>query len=290
MRAASRVDFGPKPETSTCGGRSGRPLVLRGRGLPERASVAAGAGGDMLAAWQRRLGGGRTLVEARFRPAGRGWGPVASLGTSTVAARLVTAVAQNGRAYVAWASQNISESTGVSSSTRVAVRPAGARAFRPAQALEQVRASGSFVPFAGPTLALAGTGAYVAWTGRDGNWRVRFAATDARARFGSPQTLSPAGVDSALGDLSALRDGTAAVTWSSLDSELLVRDVMASVRRPSGPFGPPELVSDDALRRPSIALDAVTRQPTVVWPQRLGPTARVAEITAYTRASSRTGD
>ena len=267
--------------------RFGAPVTLRGSGLPQSPSVAIGAGGDILVAWARRLGEGRTAIEARVRPAGQGWSPVAALGTGTVAGPLTTAVAQNGRAYVAWGTSSISESTGLSADFRVAVRPAGARAFRAAQTLERVRTPVAYMPRLGPVLALAGTNALVAWTGHDGAWRVRVASTDASGRFGGGQSVSPAGSGAVLGDLAALPDGTAAVAWSGLDGEHLVKDVVAAVRPAGGTFGQPEQVSDGALRQPSIALDPTTRRPTVTWPQRLGPVTSVATITAYVRASTR---
>ena len=268
-------------------GSFGAPVTLRGRGLPEGPSAAVGAGGDMLVAWAGRLGNGRTTIEARYRPAGRSWGAVERLGASTVAGPLVTAIAQNGRAYVAWGSQSISESTGLRASFSVAVHPAGARRFRPAHELERITTPVGYLPRLGPVLALAGTGAFVAWTGHDTAWRVRVASTDPTGRFDTPQTVSPAGTDAALGDLAALPDGTAAVAWSGLDDERLVKNTMAAVRGPGAAFGPPELVSDGALRQPSIAIDPTNHRPTVVWPQRLGTTTSVATITAYVRASTR---
>ncbi len=269
------------------GSAFGSPVTLRGRGLPQSPSVAIGAGGDILVAWARRLGEGRTAIEARVRPAGHGWGPVASLGTGSVAGPLTTAVAQNGRAYVAWGSQSISESTGLRADFRVAVRPAGTAGFRAAQTLERVRTPLAYLPRLGPVLALAGTNALVAWTGHDGDWRVRVAATDPRGRFGAAQSVSPVGSGAVLGDLAALPDGTAAVAWSGLDAENLVKDVVAAVRPSGGAFGAPEQVSAGALRQPAIALDPTTRRPTVTWPQRLGAVTSVATITAYVRASTR---
>ena len=264
------------------------PVTLRGSGLPQSASVAIGAGGDILVAWARRVGEGRTAIEARVRPAGRGWGPVSALGAGTVAGPLTTAVAQNGRSYVAWGTQSISESTGLAADVLVAVRPAGTGAFRAAQTLERVRTGVAYLPRLGPVLALAGTNAVIAWTGHDSAWRVRAASTDASGRFGPAQSVSPPESGAVLGDLAALPDGTAAVAWSGLDGENLVRDVAAAVRPAGGVFGAPEQVSTGALRLPSVALDPTTRRPTVTWAQRLGPVTSVATITAYVRASTRT--
>ena len=270
------------------GSSFGAPVTLRGSGRSEAPSVAVGAGGDMLVAWERRLGESRTAIEARFRQAGHGWGPVVTLGSGTVAGPLTTAVAQNGRAYVAWGSQTISESTGLTAASFVAVRPAGGRSFRAAQTLERMKTAVAYLPRLAPVLALAGTNAYVAWTGHDTAWRARVSRTDASGHFSAAQSPSPAGTNVALGGLAALPDGTAAMTWSGLDSENLVKDVVAAVR-PAGAsaFGAPELVSGAALRLPSVALDLTTRQPTVTWAQRVGAVTSVASITAYVRASTR---
>lgn len=265
----------------------GRPETLRGSGRPERPSAAVGASGDMLVAWARRLGGGRTNIEARVRPAGRRWGPVETLGQGSVAGSLTTAVARNGRAYVAWADSGISES-GSGATLHVAVRPAGGFRFRKAVLLERVRTPVAFLPRLGPDIALAGTNALIAWTGWDGTvWRVRVAASNAAGAFGPPQTVSAPGAGASLGDLSALPDGTATVVWSRLDQENLPRNAQASFRPAGGPFGSPEIVSVDALRLPAVALDPTTSRPTAVWPQRMGASTSVSSITAYMRAAIR---
>lgn len=42
------------------------PVAVRGSGRSEAPAVSVGAGGDMLVAWERRLGESRTAIEARF--------------------------------------------------------------------------------------------------------------------------------------------------------------------------------------------------------------------------------
>jgi hypothetical protein len=241
----------------------------------------------MLVAWARRIGGGRTNIEARVRPTGRSWGSVQTLGQGSVAGSLTTAVARNGRAYVAWADSGISES-GSGATLRVAVQPAGASRFRDAALLERVRTPVAFLPRLGPDIALTGTSALVAWTGWDGTaWRVRVAASDVSGVFGPAQTVSAPGAGASLGELASLPDGTAAVAWSRLDQENLPRDVQASYRPAGGPFGSAEIVSVAALRLPAVALDPTTSRPTAVWPQRMGSATSVASITAYMRAAIR---
>ena len=263
------------------------PQTLRGRGYNEKASVAVGQGGDLLVAWERRLGNGRTAIEARYRQAGHSWGSVQVLGQSTVEGPLTTAVAQNGRAYVAWSSLDLNETTGLHATFSVAVRPAGTGAFRAAQTLEKVATPIAYLPPLGPVLALSGTNALVAWTGNDGAWRVRVAQTDSSGGFGGPQTVSPAGSNAVLGDLAALPDGTAAVTWAGLDAENLPHDIWAAVRPRGASFGAPEQVSAADLRVPVVGLDPVSDRPTVAWAERVGPVSSVATITAYVRASTR---
>lgn len=269
------------------GGAFGTPTTLRGTGRNEQPSVSVGQGGDAVVAWQRRLGSGATAVEARFRAAGHGWGAVQRLGTSSVAAPLTTAVAQNGRAYVAWGSQSISDGR-LDARFAVAVKPATVPAFRAAQTLETIRLQlTSFPQRLGPSLALTGIGAVVAWTGHDSAWRVRVSRAGSSGTFGAPQTVSPAGTDTVLGDLSGRLDGTASVVWSDLDAEGLIRDVVSAQAGPGGPFGAPELVSDGALRQPAVAQSPQTGQPTTTWAQRLGTATSVSKITAYVRASTR---
>ena len=266
----------------------GAPITLRGSGRPEAPQVAVGAGGDLLVAWSRRIGEGRTRIEARYLQAGHGWGPVQALGIGSVAGPVTAAVAQNGRAYVAWAPQSISESTGFTARIAVAVQPAGRLRFTAARDLERIATKVTYLPRFAPVLALAGTRAYLAWTGRDATWRVRVAQSRSDGTFGGPVTVSPAGSDALLGDLAALPDGTAAATWSRLGSESLPQDVWAAVHPAGAAFGAPEQVSDGTLRLPAIGIDPVSRRPTVVWPQRLGPQTSVSKITAFVRASART--
>ncbi len=242
-RAAIRVAV-RRPDA----GRFETAVTLRGGGRAERPAVAVGSRGDLLVAWHRRLGSGAVAVEARLRRPGHAWGPVAVLGTSTVASPPTVAVAQNGRAYVAWASQTLTEDR-LDARIAVAVRPAGSHDFRAAQTLERVRAPRSAgTPALGPRLALTRTGAAIAWTGRDATWRVRASSAGASTRFSAAQTVSASGVDAALDDLTALPDGTRTVLWSDLDDEYLTRDVVAAHAAPGMPFGAAEPVSPGVLR------------------------------------------
>ena len=99
-------------------------------------SAAIGSRGDVLVAWDAR-----GKIRTRFRRHGHGFGRAETLRSDpTFFARLRTAVASSGRAYVAWAAQFLSEGGDRGPGfSEVAVRPAGAARFRRAQRLERAR-------------------------------------------------------------------------------------------------------------------------------------------------------
>lgn len=272
--------------------RFGAALTLRGRGTGRRPSIAVGQGGDALVAWERSIGNGRTSIEARYMPAGGSWGPVQVLGQGTVSGPLTTAVMQNGRAYVAWGANDINETTGLTSSTFVAVRPAGARTFGSAVRLERVRTATAYLTLR-PILAVAGAKALIAWTGYEGStWRVRVAAAQSSGAFGAAQTVSDLAASASLGGLALLSGGTAAVALARLDSENLPSRVLAAVR-PAGAaaFGAPEDVGAGTTRSlPLVALNPSTLQPTVAWTQNLGSgTGGAAKLDVRLRTATRAG-
>ncbi|MSW84301.1 MAG: hypothetical protein F2832_06100 [Actinobacteria bacterium] len=265
------------------------PDTLRGRGMNELPSIAVGGRGDIVVAWARRVGEGRTVIEARYRRAGGSWDALERLGEGTARGEVTTAVMQNGRAYVAWQRKTINETTGTSASTWVAVRPSGAGSFRDATRLEAIRTGVSYVGLR-PILAVNGIHALIAWTGRAGTtWRVRVATAGSNGSFSSPETVSDAAVNAQLGGLSLLPDGTAAVSWAQLDFELVPGRALAALR-PAGDsrFLPGELVSSSTRSVPLVALSPLTRQPTVTWTQHMGaPTTSAARLDVRLRASTR---
>ncbi|CAB4881165.1 unannotated protein [freshwater metagenome] len=257
--------------------------------MNERPTASVGGRGDIVVAWARRIGNGRTIVEARYRPAGGSWGPLERLGWGTSRAQLTSAVMQNGRAYVAWQRKTINDGTGTSASTWVAVRPSGARSFRDATRLEAIHTGVSYVGLR-PMLAVASGHALIAWTGLDGAvWRVRVATAETNGSFGAPQSVSDTGVSSQLGGLSLLADGRSAVSWAALDGEYVPERVFAAMRLPGVPtFLPGEEVSTSTRSLPLVALSPTTGEPTVTWTEHLGAAVSgAAQLDVRLRASTR---
>ena len=116
--------------------------------------------------------------QERYSAAAPLFGRVQALASGpTLGARLRTAVAGNGRAYVAWAAQG--------GLYQAAVRTVGSGRFRDAQLLEQRPAS---EPVGGLDLVVDDSyRATVAW----GAIAVRAATTDASATFGAAQEIAP---------------------------------------------------------------------------------------------------
>jgi hypothetical protein len=198
-------------------------------------SAAIGSRGDVLVAWDAR-----GKVRTRFRRRGHGFGRAQTLRSDPAFfARLRTAVASSGRAYVAWAAQFLSEGGERGPAFyAVAVRPAGAARFRRAQRLERIGAERSVGSL---DLGLTGRGnAIVAWASD----RVRAAETGAAARFGPPRVLSTAPLGDDLVDVSTTPRGARLVTWTAAGP--LVQAAFA----PGGAsFGAPEDVGSGALAR-----------------------------------------
>jgi hypothetical protein len=273
------------------GGAFGTPGTLRGQGQPQDPSVAVGAGGDMLVAWQQRIGEGNdgsTIVEARYRPAGRSWSPVVVVGHGNTSSRPQTAVAANGRAYVAWGSAQINESIGQHGSFYVAVWPSGGKTFRAAQKLETVSGHVTGFLMAGPLLALTSTNALIAWTGYDSHWCVRVAQTDSSGRFATPQTVSDPSSDATLNDLSALTGGAAAVAWTTYSAGGEQPQAAATAYRAPGTaaFTAPEAVGNSTSGFPvaTLALDPTTIEPTLLWPVRTTAKLTPTYLLAATRS------
>ena len=259
------------------GGKFGSPVTLRSgaayqaRETARGVSAAVGQGGDMLVAWNRA----RT-VEARYRRVGGRWGRVQRLGTipdSARSARVLTAVAQNGRAYVAWSIAKLAESDPLRL-VGAAIRPADASRFGKAQILEQSK----ILDYEADIdlrlqIARPSAGAVLAWTGWNGpsGFRARLAATNARARFAAPEWVSPPGRRFGVGDLAIGPDGQQVLAMSELDHENLPKGVSA-ILRPSGggSFGTPEEVGAAGSSSQAVAVNPITRQPTIVWSQRTG--------------------
>lgn len=251
------------------GGSFGSPLTLRsGGGYQARSiSAAVGQGGDMLVAWNRAR-----KMEARYRPAGGRWGPVQRLGTIPDFARVLTAVAQNGRAYVAWSVEVFNPDYPLRV-VGAAVRPANAIRFGKAQVLEQSKVLDYQADIhLRLQIARPGAGAVLAWTGWSGpsGFRARVSETNSRAQFAAPGWDSPPGRRFGVGGLAVGTDGQQVLAMSELDDENLPKGLFATQRPPGGSFGPPEEVGGAGSSSQAVAVDPITRRPTVVWSQRTG--------------------
>ena len=124
------------------GGRFGKPSVLVGSGKLADVSVAYGPNGHLLVAFERqaidRAGQpGPRRVQARYRPARQGFGPIDDLGIERGVTDIVSAVAANGRAYVAWRTQDGGIEANRPLEVWAATKPASARRFRAAIAVHR---------------------------------------------------------------------------------------------------------------------------------------------------------
>jgi hypothetical protein len=263
------------------GGNFGTPFQVA-HGAIRSVAVAVGPRGDVLVAWDAR-----GTIRARYRgPSGSGFQPIETIASEpTFFARIQAAVTGGGRCYLAWSAKFLSEGGSQGPVfNEVAVRPAGHR-FRAAQLLERDDPSRPQTPIA---LATSGRDATVAWTGFDGsNARVRVASTDATARFGAPQDVSPAGRDGVVSDLAAA-GGTRLVVWDNGSFD--ANQVFAALAPAGGPFGAAEAVSAAQEARGGRAILAPV--PTVVWTNRPAgshPAGGIAAIQTFAQAATRSG-
>jgi hypothetical protein len=268
------------------GARFGAPLLLA-RDRVRSVSVAVGARGDVLVAWDAR-----GVVRTRLRPAGSTrFGRVQTIRSQPAfGADLRTAVDGRGRAAVAWASQLRTEG-GEAGPVRlqVAVRPVGARAFLPAQLLE--RLDPARAP-RGLDLELDPAGRpVVAWVGHDHEGpRLRVAVADARLRFGVPETVTASARDLALDDLAVGRDGRRLLVWTAFGPGE-ASQVLAAHAAPGAAFGAQEEVSAaQEARRARAVLDPVSGRATVAWSNRpAGSGGPLASIRTVVQAATRAG-
>jgi hypothetical protein len=265
------------------GGSFGAPILLAQERV-RNVSAAVGPQGRVLVAWDA-VGAVRTRLKA-----GAGRSPFAKTDTirsePAFFADLRTAVAPNGRAYVAWGAQFRSEG-GTTGPVffEAAVRPARAARFRLAQLLDRLPEERSANPL---EIALVGNGATVGWTGFDGTAnRVRVAETDAHAVFGAPHDVSP--TDSTLTDIASGPGGQRLVVWTTGTGS--PRSVQAAFAVPGAGFGTPELISGGLEAESAVAaFDPLTSVPTVMWTNRPDGSAHpLAEIRTYAQASTRSG-
>lgn len=234
-------------------GKPWTPPLLQATDRVRSVSTAVSPKGALLLAYDAR-----GTIKARYKPATAPlFRHVQTIQSQpTFFAKLRTAVTTNGRAYIAWAAQFLSEGGDVGDGFyEAAVQPAGATRFRPAQLLEQR-----------PSTEIAGgldlttndaNGATVAW----GSTTVKAATTDAQANFGPPQTIA-AGLEAAI---AGAPDGRALVAYI-VGSE--AEGALMAATSHNGVFGPPEAVTAGHARVPAAAYDAANNRWGLVWSNR----------------------
>jgi hypothetical protein len=230
--------------------------------------------------------GNRRFVYAWTRTAGSRFGPTLTVGRQAGFARVGAAVTDQGRAIVAWGTQDGGEEANRPWTVYAAALAPDARRFGATQTLDP--GAGVERPFGGVALATGPGGrATVAWSAVRGSgaglsFPAMTATSDPTGRFAPAQTLAPSG---AVGGVAVRRrDGAAIVTWANVVGIQQTNQAMAAVR-PAGSatFGAPEAIADpDVADPPTVAFDPVTGRPTAAWPARpngvdpsrgVGPTA-----------------
>ena len=188
------------------GGHFGKPQLISGSADAQQVTAAIGGpvhrteGGafaaDMVVAFPSR--NGRLLASVRGH--GQTWGPVQAVGAAAVgnANDIAINIARNGRIVLAWYHQQLSEGGPLGPGlTHIAVRPAGAHRFTPAQTLE--RDSNASLVSSPVLLSDDGRGLLVAFIAQPGAPVQGVAPSVVKVayghgnRFAPPQTISTAG-------------------------------------------------------------------------------------------------
>jgi hypothetical protein len=255
-------------------GKPFTPPVLQATDRVRSVSIAVSPRGDLLLAWDAR-----GIVRTRYKPARSSLfrHRVTIASEPAFFAKLRTAVTGNGRAYVAWAAQLLTEGGERGDAFyEAAVMPAGATRSRAAQLLERRPASEA----AGGLDLVAddANGATVAW----GATTVKAATTGAAASFGAAQTVAP-GLEAAL---AGAPDGRALVALIADPGDAQDGALQAAAKPATGAFGPPETVTAGPQARvPAAAFDARGNRWGLVWSNR--PSGETAPIRTFLQASLR---
>jgi len=269
--------------TRRAGGSFSRPTVLVGSGRLTSVDVAVGANGDLLVAFTRApIASGRQgqprSVAVRYRRAGHSFGSIQTIGPNEGFADIATAIAPNGRGYVAYGTQDLGEEANQPFRVYAAVKPAGPNRFRAAAQLDD-GANGLERPVGNVSIAVApNADATVAWSGVRTQtsptlqvfYPVLAASTGAGARFGAAQSVAAG--NGAVGGVTVSPAGTATVVWTALRPGLFAQPTgVLAAQRPAGAsaFGTAETVTDQAPGAndspPAIALDPASAQPVVAF-------------------------
>jgi hypothetical protein len=267
----------------------GRGQIVSPRGGVNSMTVAVGPRGDIVVAWERD---GR--IEARIRRPHHHLGRIIAVGRGArYHTQLRAAVSRSGRTWLAWTSQRLSEGGDNGPFQLVtAVSRARGSHFQRARVLDRYDRRASDEASFALAIGLKDNGV-VAWSSFDGqNFRARLATIDLGGRA-SITTLSQPGYDAAVGNLARGPRGDTVVVWARLDAVGELGDVVfAGDVFPDLAYAGEERVSaGDRARKPAVAIDPISGNPTVVWSQRVGPDGPgvpLAEIRTFLRASVRT--
>ena len=237
-------------------------------------TAAIGRGGRALVVFpdaHETRHGNRRAVYA-WRSSGRGrFGPTMKVGPQTGFAHVAATVTDQGRAVVAWGTQDGGEEANQPWKVYAATLAPRSSRFGAVQTLDP--GAGVERPYGVVALAAAPDGQVtVAWTAIRGagagiTFPVLAARSDTAGRFAPAQTLAPSG---AVGGVAVRRDGAAIVTWANVVGIQQTNQAMAALR-PAGAtaFAAPEAIAaPDVAGPPAVAFDPVTGRPTAAWPAR----------------------
>lgn len=255
-------------------GKPFTPPILQATDRVRSVSVAVGPRGDVLLAYDAR-----GIVKTRFKPARAAlFRRVQTLESEPAFyAQLHTAVTGNGRAYVAWAAQLLTEGGDRGQGFyEAAVQPAGATRFRAAQLFEQTP----------PTVAVGhldlvvddANRATVAW----GSTTVRATTSKLNGDFRSSHDVAP-GLEAAL---ATSPDGRTVVAWIANPGDAQDGAIEAAFAPADGLFGAPETVTTGPEARvPVAAFDPASNRFGLAWSNR--PNGETAPIRTFLQASLR---
>jgi hypothetical protein len=232
------------------------------------ATVALGPKGDALVVWEDN----HVIFARHVGPTGNA-GAAHRIGDG-VQSDLQAAIDDKGRLEVAWKTQRVNEGEFNATATIRFATAAPGHGFGSQRTVEAINA-GRAVGSPGVRMIAEGDGrTLLAWTGFDGAHFVVRAADVVDGRRGTPQTLSPSGVDAVLGDAAVGTDGAATVAWRSgvlgADPAAGTNPVVFASHRDAGAtaFATPEQVStagENVATQPFAAVDPVSGRSFVTY-------------------------
>ena len=206
--ASSGSRYAVRTATRPAGGVWSAPHDLSDPALnAEQPALAVAPDGAVAAVWRRPIGGSWT-IQARIRPAGGDWGPVADLSaTGQDASSPQVALDGHGGATAVWTRSNGSRTV-----VQTAAKPAG-EGWSAAQTLSSGSANASF-----PQVAVSPAGeAVAAWTLAGAVTTVQSATRAAGGDWSAAQDRSTPGRAAVEPQVGVDDAGTATVLWGELD-------------------------------------------------------------------------